>query len=177
MSETTRDQLRSRLVAQYSKLRRKLEFMVGSTDRAADALQETWIKLGAVKEMQVGNADAYLLRVASNVAIDQHRREAHQHLVDVDIDELVEIEDELVDPERIVSARLEVEALQFTLSKMPPRRRAIFLAATVEGQLVRDIAARFEISISLVEKELRYVMRACRDRMQSVEPGDVSTRT
>jgi RNA polymerase sigma factor (sigma-70 family) len=171
MSETMRDQLRGRLVAQYSMLRRQLEFIVGSKDRAADALQETWVKLGAIKEMPVNNADAYLLRVASNVAIDQHRREMHHHLVDADVDELVEIEDEAADPLRVVSARIEIEELQATLAKLSPRRQAIFLAATVEGQLIRDIAARFDISVSMVEKELRYAMRECRRRLQIAEPN------
>jgi RNA polymerase sigma factor (sigma-70 family) len=165
MSENTRERLRGLLVSRYAKLRRQLEYMVGSKDGAADALQETWLRLGTMKEATVTNADAYLLRMAANVAIDQRRREV-RHLNEGEIDELFDVEDELADPERIVSGREEVSTLQATLLELTPRRRAIFLAATVEGQVNREIAERFGISVSLVEKELSYALRECKTRLR-----------
>jgi RNA polymerase sigma factor (sigma-70 family) len=171
MSQATRDRLRALLISRYVQLRRQLEFIVGSKDGAADALQETWLRLGTMKEATVANADAYLLRMAANVAIDQHRREA-RHLSEGEIDELFEVEDPLADPARIVAARLEVEALQAILLELTPRRRAIFLAATVDGLLIREIAERFDISISLVEKELSYALRQCKSCMREIAAPD-----
>ncbi|WP_297352515.1 RNA polymerase sigma factor [Paraburkholderia sp.] len=174
MTETTRDRLRTLLISRYAKLRRQLEYMVGSQDGAADALQETWLRLGSMKEATVTNADAYLLRMAANVAIDQHRREA-RHLNEGELDELFEVEDELADPERIASAREEILALQATLLELTPRRRAIFLAATVEGLVNREIAERFGISLSLVEKELSYALRQCKTRLRETVPSREGT--
>lgn len=153
-------------MSRYAHLRRRLEYIVGSKDRAADALQETWLRLDAMNEpASIANADAYLLRMAANVAIDQHRDE-QRHLSEGEIDEMFGVPDELVDPERVVSARREVEALQGVVRELTPRQQAILMAARVEGQLNREIAGRFGISESLVEKELRHALRYCKAAMR-----------
>lgn len=165
MPDSTRTRLRTLLVSRYTYLRRRLESIVGSKEGAADALQETWVRLDAMSEsMPVGNADAYLLRMAANVAIDQHRRD-RRHLSEGEVDALFEVSDEMADPERIVSARREVDELEQVLLELPARRREILLAARVDGQLNREIADHFGISQSLVEKELRHALRYCRERM------------
>jgi RNA polymerase sigma factor (sigma-70 family) len=166
MSDTTRSRLKSLFTLRYAHLRRRLEYIVGSKDGAADALQETWLRLDTMSEpAAVANADAYLLRIAANVAIDQHRDE-QRHLNEGEIDEMFEVQDELVDPERVVSARREVETLQDVVRTLTPRQQAILLAARVEGQLNREIAERFGISESLVEKELRLALRHCKASMR-----------
>lgn len=163
MADDARTRLRSLFVAKYAHLRRRLEFIVGSREGAADAMQETWLRLDTMSEpAQVANADAYLLRIAANVAIDQHRRE-QRHLSAGEVDELFEVGDELADPDRIVSARRDIDALQQVIDTLPSRQRAILMAARIDGLLNREIAERFGISESLVEKELRYALRACRD--------------
>ncbi|KDB08118.1 RNA polymerase, sigma-24 subunit, ECF subfamily [Burkholderia sp. lig30] len=170
MSETTRAGLRKLLASRYAYLVRRLERVTGSKDSAADVLHETWLRLdNANVSTQVGNADAYLLGMASNVAIDQHRRE-RRHLHEDDADVLLELPDELADPERIVAARRKVDALKEVLRGLTPRRRAILIAARVDGLLNREIAERFGISLRLVESELSAAMKYCLQRMQ--EEGD-----
>jgi RNA polymerase sigma-70 factor (ECF subfamily) len=56
------------------------------------------------------------------------------------------------------------------LRGLPPRRRAILLAARVDGLLNREIAEHFGISLRLVESELSAAMKYCLQRMQ--EDGD-----
>jgi RNA polymerase sigma-70 factor (ECF subfamily) len=53
---------------------------------------------------------------------------------------------------------------------LTPRRRAILLAARVDGQLNREIAEQYGISLRLVESELSAAMKYCLKRMQ--ETGD-----
>ncbi|WP_175838885.1 RNA polymerase sigma factor [Burkholderia anthina] len=177
MAEDARTRLRTLFVAKYAHLRRRLEFIVGSRDGAADAMQETWLRLDTMNDpAQIANADAYLLRMAANVAIDQHRRE-QRHLSTGDVDALFEVGDELAEPDRIVSARRDIEALQQVLDTLPSRQRAILVAARIDGLLNREIAERFGISESLVEKELRHALRACRDGLrQHMALEDGSTR-
>lgn len=179
MSDTSRSRLKSLFISRYTDLRRRLEYIVGSKDGAAEALQETWLRLDTMSEpAAIANTDAYLLRIAANVAIDQHR-DQQRHLNEGEIDEMFDVPDELVDPERVVSARREVEALQEVVRDLSPRRQAILMAARVEGQLNREIAERFGISESLVEKELRYALRHCKASMRETTAfygGDTNGR-
>ncbi|KVN86681.1 RNA polymerase subunit sigma-24 [Burkholderia ubonensis] len=173
MSDTTRAGLRKMLASRYAYLVKRLERVTGSRDGAADALHETWLRLeNANVSTQVTNADAYILGMANNVAIDQHRRE-RRHLHDDDVETLLELPDEVADPERIVAARRKVDALKDVLRGLPPRRRAILLAARVDGLLNREIAERFGISLRLVESELSAAMKYCLQRMQ--EEGEPYT--
>ncbi|WP_323120574.1 RNA polymerase sigma factor [Burkholderia alba] len=167
MSENSRTQLRKMLAEHYAYLVRRLEHVTGSKDRAKDALHETWLRLETANVASpVANGDAYLLGMANHVAIDQHRSE-RRHAHEDDVDTLLEWPDELADPERIVAARLKVEALKTILRDLTPRRRAILLAARVDGQLNREIAERFGISLRLVESELSAAMKFCLQRMQA----------
>jgi RNA polymerase sigma-70 factor (ECF subfamily) len=170
MSDTSRSQLRHILASRYTYLVRRLERVTGSKDGAADALHETWLRLESANvSTQVANADAYILGMANNVAIDQHRRE-RRHTHEDDADPQFEQHDELADPERIVAARRKVDDLKEVLRGLTPRRRAILLAARVDGQLNREIAERFGISLRLVESELSAAMKYCLQRMQ--DPGE-----
>ncbi|WP_198087955.1 RNA polymerase sigma factor [Variovorax sp. E3] len=169
MNESPLSSLRARMVVRYAELRGKLERIVGSRDDAADAMQETWLRLAAMSDAgSVNNADAYLLRMAANIATDRYRQD-QVLLVRGEIDDLVHIVDEAGDPERIASARSDVQALSQVLGRMPQRRRAILVAARVEGQLNDEIAQRMGISLSTVEKELRAALEYCKKHLPDVE--------
>ncbi|SEK14810.1 RNA polymerase sigma-70 factor, ECF subfamily [Variovorax sp. OK605] len=173
MSEGMSSTLRARMVARYVELRGKLERIVGSRDDAADAMQETWLRLSAMSSTAndggtVNNADAYLLRMAANIATDRYRQD-NVLLVRGEIDDLLHIVDEASDPERIASARSDVQALSLVLGRMPERRRAILVAARVEGQLNDEIAQRLGVSLSTVEKELRAALEYCKKHLPDVE--------
>ena len=165
MSNSTLTELKSLLVKRYTALRARLEYVTGSRDNAAEVLHETWMRLENMTEIgPVANPDGFLLRMASNVAIDRHRRET-RHLHDEEIEAAFEVPDELADPERIVASRLQLKALEEVLLALTPRQRAILWAAHVDGQLNREIAERFNISLRLVEKELRVALTYCHREM------------
>jgi RNA polymerase sigma factor (sigma-70 family) len=169
MSEGVSSTLRARLAARYAELRGKLERIVGSRDDAADAMQETWLRLTTMGEARaVHNPDAYLLRMAANIATDQYRQD-NVLLVRGELDELVHIVDEAGDPERIASARSDVRALSLVLARMPARRRAILVAARVDGQLNSEIAASLHVSVSTVEKELRAALAFCKKHLPDID--------
>ena len=61
-------------------LRWRLDTVVGCKHNAAEALQETWLRLEAMvapgpTAAPVHNPDAYLLRMAANIATDAYRRD------------------------------------------------------------------------------------------------------
>ncbi|VFR18788.1 Extracytoplasmic function (ECF) sigma factor VreI [plant metagenome] len=171
--------LRQRLAARYLELRRSLERMVGSRDRAADALHETWVRLeSASPASPVRNPDAYLLRMASNIATDGWRK-FEERVSDDERGMLLQLPDEGADPARIVAARRDLHTLQRALDSLPPRRRAILAAARIEGLLNAEIAQRFGISVPMVKKELQAAMRQCRASMadtEAVTRGDLTGR-
>jgi RNA polymerase sigma factor (sigma-70 family) len=170
----SRADLKKLLVSRYGALLKRLEYLVGSTDNAADALHETWIRLETMPDTgPVANADAYIVGVANNVVVDQYRRE-RRHVHEEEVDELFQLPDDLADPERIIAARRKVDALKDILEELPPRRRAILWAARVEGKLNREIAEQFGISLRMVEKELSTALKYCSARMNEVaEPSQV----
>jgi RNA polymerase sigma factor (sigma-70 family) len=168
MSDSTRTQLKKLLVARYTSLIKRFERVAGSKEHAADAVHDVWLRLEAMPSVTpVANADAYLVGMVSNAVTDQYRREK-RHVHEEEVDELFDVPDELADPERILSARRKVEELKAVLMGLPPRRRAILLAARVEGQLNREIAEYYGISLSMVEKELGEAMRHCAARMEEL---------
>ncbi len=177
MSESSRADLKNLLASRYAMLVTRLERVAGSKDRAADAVHETWLRLDGMAEAgPVANGEAYLIGMASNVAIDQYRSE-RRHVHQEEIDELFEVKDDLADPERIVAARRRVEALKTVVMSLTPRRRAILLAARVEGQLNREIADGLGISLRMVERELSIALKHCADRLQEMnEPYEGAAR-
>lgn len=177
MPNSTRNHLKKLLVSRYAHLIRRLEYLVGSKDGATDALHETWLRLDTMTEAgPVANGDAYILGIASHVVVDQYRREQRQ-VHDEEVDELFQVPDELADPERIVAARRKIDALKDILQGLTPRRRAILWAARVEGQLNREIAERYGISLRVVERELGAALKYCSERMEAIaEPPEGATR-
>jgi RNA polymerase sigma factor (sigma-70 family) len=176
MSDST-SYLKNLLASHYAHWVRRFERLAGSRDRAADLVHETWLRLESVKvSSSIDNADAYIMRMANNIAIDQHRRE--QRFVEQEaIDEMLEMTDELADPERIVTARHSIDLLEEVLLELTPRRRAILMAARIEGQLNREIAERFGISLRLVESELRMAIRYCLERANDIGEASRSNTT
>jgi RNA polymerase sigma factor (sigma-70 family) len=176
MSDSTRTLMKNLLVSRYTYLRGRLERFVGSREGAADALQETWLRLETMPEAGAIANEAYLLRMAANVAVDQIRREKH-HLNLEEIDEVFEVEDELSDPERIFAARRKVDALKEVVRGLTPRRQEILRAARVDGELNTEIARRLGISLRLVEKELAFALKYCSEQMRDMlDSGASSTR-
>lgn len=170
MPQTPLTKLRIHLRTRYNELRGKLERIVGSHDDAADAMQETWVKLETMTDAgPVRNADAYLLRMATNIVTDDHRRK-NFFLSDGELDQLIgSVPDETADPARIVAAYSELEALDAALAQLPARRRAMLLAARLDGLSNKEIAQKFVVSVSSVEKELRHAIRFCKDSMADSE--------
>jgi RNA polymerase sigma-70 factor (ECF subfamily) len=103
--------------------------------------------------------------MAFNAALDRQRAEKRR-LHAGEIDSLVHIPDDVPGPAQIVEARDDVQALVRAIAELPPRRRAILLAARLDGMPQRDIANRLGISLRLVEKELRLAQEQCAEKIQ-----------
>jgi DNA-directed RNA polymerase specialized sigma24 family protein len=84
--------LLSLFTAQRGALARFLARRVGNIHTAEDLVQDTWLKLaGGTAPAGVANPQAYLFRIAANLAIDHNRAEARRRLTPAEIDALLEI--------------------------------------------------------------------------------------
>ena len=165
MAELLRDTLRALFLTQYHQFRKQLRLRLGSEDLANDALHETYLRLEGMREPgSVAYPSAYLFRIALNAAEDQ-RKSGARLITTGEVDSLYDIADEMADPVRTVEARAELEALDRAMAELPPRRRAMLLAARVEELPHQDIARRFNVSARTVEKELRAALEHCCDRL------------
>ncbi len=168
MTETTWAMLRARLVDRYGELKHRLMRRLGSAELAAETLQETWLRLERPGSPGVlERPDAYLFRVALNVAADRRATERRQ-LALSEIEVLRHLDDDELDPERIVQSRSEIAALSRALDELPPRCRAIFIAARLHEVPYKTIAARHGVSTRLVEREVKRAFEHCAGRLGAI---------
>ena len=128
-------------------------------------MHETYLRLyrneavGAIQK-----PDAFIFRTALNIATDK-RREASRRASLAEILAVTRLAEDAQDLSREMEARLELEVLKRALAELPPRRRAIFIAARVDGISHEEIARRFGLSRTMVQKELRRAIDHCLDRL------------
>jgi len=154
------------LMDEYGLLKRQLARRLGSPDVADDILQEAYLRLQRMGDVQfVLHPRTYLFRIALNIAADRRRAESRR-LARSEIELLLRLENDELDPERIAEGRSSVRSLVRALEELTPRRRAIFIAARLEGVPYPQIAARFGISTRYLERELKRALDHCRARLE-----------
>jgi RNA polymerase sigma-70 factor (ECF subfamily) len=156
--------LRALLIDRYGDLKHRLARRLGSSDWAEDALQDTYLRLDGTEVVgQVRNPGAYLFRAAFNIALNRRRAE-NPRLGARDIEALLHLADDAPDALRIIESRSDMMKLKRVMAELPPRPRAILFAARLDGLSMQQIAERFSVSVSTVEKELRRAQEHCATR-------------
>jgi RNA polymerase sigma factor (sigma-70 family) len=169
--------LLSLFTAQRGTLARFLARRVGNAHTAEDLVQDTWLKLaGGAAPAGIANPQAYLFRVAANLAIDHNRAEARRRLTPAEIDALLEIPDDAPDAAAIVEGYSEMATLRQALAELPARCREIFVLARIDGLPHRDIAARFSLSRRMVEHEILRALDHCAARLGRSIGGRFTSR-
>jgi|TARA_R100000935_G_scaffold47280_3_gene71185 RNA polymerase sigma factor (sigma-70 family) len=165
MPDTLHQPLRDLLVLRYDDFRQRLRSRLGSRQLAEDALQETWLRVDAMRDgTAVRHPAAYLFRVALNVAEEQRRKQARVMTLD-EVEDLYLMADERADPAREALGEQEIAMLRRALSELPRRRRAIVTAARLNDVPHKEIAARHGVSLRTVEKELKAGLEHCCKRL------------
>lgn len=147
-------------------LRRRLKSRLGSDELANDALQETYLRIERMGDSSCvsSNPAGYLFRMAINAASDQRHAEA-RYLTGSEVEDILNLGADTLDPARVLHARQEVQVLEQTLGELTERQRAILIAARVEDIPQEDIARRFGISVRMVGKELKKALEHCGKRL------------
>jgi RNA polymerase sigma factor (sigma-70 family) len=167
MTETAWMTLRRRLVERYDELRMLLTRRLGSEDLARETLHETWLRLDRVDDVAVmRNPDAYLARVALNLATDRQRletRRARRSDVNAVLEDIV---DDVPGQVEKLESRLDLAIFEDAVRELSARRRAILIAARLDEEPHQRIAERFGISKRMVQIELKLALRHCKNRLE-----------
>jgi RNA polymerase sigma factor (sigma-70 family) len=161
-----RGTLRTLLAEGYYDFKRILTRRLGSVEAASDVLHETYLRLERFDgSASVANPQAYLLRMALNVASDR-RSDQQRALTAVEIDDLWRLGSEVIDPETVAVGRSELALFKAALAELPERTRAILIAARLDELPHEVIAERFGISSRMVQHELRRALEHCAHRLE-----------
>ncbi|WP_051334746.1 sigma-70 family RNA polymerase sigma factor [Bradyrhizobium sp. Ai1a-2] len=166
------DALQQLLLLRYDDLKRRLTRYLGSAELAGDALHDTWLRLERGGDLaQVRAPDTYLLRAAINIARDNLRAE-NRLVTTSDANALLGIADDAPGAERDAEGRSHLRMLMEVMAELPPRQKAILLAARVEGLGRREIAQRYGVSVRYVHRELQAAHDYCAERLEKLIAGE-----
>jgi len=155
MSEEVPIALTDYLTKHYANLRRRLTRLLGNSDLAGDALQDTWVRLHGKEQVgPVQSPSGYVVRMAVNIAVDIQRRQSRSVSFD-EINALMEQADPAPTPAEAAETNSDLETLIRLMERLPERRRKILMLVRLEHLQQKDVAQRLGISKSTVEHELR----------------------
>jgi RNA polymerase sigma factor (sigma-70 family) len=142
------------------KLQRLLRRRGRSIDDAQDLVQETFLRLHIYAgENDVGQKEAFLVRTALNLSIDQHRRERAAAIVPFAWD-AVPLVDPQPTPDVVCADRERLRHFRAGLLALSPRQREVFRLNRIEGLSTTEVAQQLQLSVSMVEKYATRAMRA-----------------
>lgn len=175
-SEMSDSGLRGHFAAARPRLLRFLTARLGNAADAEDILQDMWLKLDRLQSGPVASPDAYLHKMALNLANDLVRQRSRSHARDAawldasSGDDLSGESDPAPSPERLVAGRQELLRLSAAVAALPDRAREVFQRHRLNGESHSDVAAAMGISKSAVEKHMATAMRHLLIAMDEGEP-------
>lgn len=140
-------------------LRRYLQLRVPEDD-VDDVLQDVMLRVIRLDERTVvERPKCYLFQVAQATLIDRHRRQsARKALLHCELMEEMHPVDEL-HPLHILIARDEFRTLARVLNGLPERTRDILLAVRIGGESLKELAQKYDVSTSAIEKHVTKALR------------------
>ncbi|MEX0299731.1 MAG: RNA polymerase sigma factor [Kordiimonas sp.] len=138
------------------KLRRFLVSRFRDVDFADDVLQETFLKLDSFAfDKPIHNVEGFLFRVANNVALDMRRKFVSDQSRDqkwYETKVVAESSSPTVEDE--IDVKKQLEQTIACLQLLSPRSREVFVANRFEGLTYKQVAEKFGLSQSTVEKHM-----------------------
>lgn len=151
-------------------LRAASRFLVNDTDMAADAVQETFLRLwqAAPTYSPQGNLRAYLYRILYNLCRDARRRERTTDR----LEDFPPFTSASPTPEIALDRRLLSDAVRCAVEELPEGQRAVFLLNQYEGLSYRAIAAILDCPEGTVASRKHLALEALRHRLQPWMTGE-----
>ncbi|WP_343818168.1 RNA polymerase sigma factor [Colwellia asteriadis] len=133
---------------------------------AEEVVQEAFVRLLGLDNKDISNyIQAYLYRIAFNLAIDKMRHNARSPE-----DEGIEQElfyNDVTSPERKNESLQLLEKMTLSIKSLPLKCRQAFILYKIKGLSYTEIATQMNISESMVRKYVLRAVRHCFDELQS----------
>lgn len=142
-----------------------------STEDAEDIAQNAFIRIQRVANSgELDNLKAYLYQTASNLAIDQLRREKlHNNYVNQETTKHLSQDEssspsmaDQCTPDRLLTAQRQLKEIRKALDSLPVKCRQAFLLHRNKGLSYSEIAQEMCVSVSSVEKYILQSLKTCR---------------
>lgn len=173
MNSTTQAILLQAYIEKRVLLVRYFTRLASDAAQAEDVVQDLYLKISAMQsETEVGDATAFLFKMAHNIYLNQLRSRQsgrnrdqawhdtrHHHVGTEPVDDTPTAEDQ-------VASRQQMILLQNAIEELPERTQAIFRLHKLEGVSQPEVAARLSISLSSVEKHLSQALRHLTTRLR-----------
>lgn len=157
------------------RLMRFLTARLGNANDAEDVMQEMWFRLERSESGPIANPEAYLHKIALNLANDlvRHRsrssvRDASWYSTQSGDDESGQA-DPAPSPERVVAGRQQLAKVSAAIAALPERAGDVFKRHRLNGESHSEVAAALGISRSAVEKHMATAMRHLAETLNEQE--------
>jgi len=149
------------LKAQLSYLQSLLRRRGATHEQAEDLVQEAVLRLHLyiLEGNEVRDEAAFLTRTAMNLATDAHRHGRVDRYVREPVEKL-NIADLAPPPDEVFAAEQRLNRMKETLDRLSARTREVFFMHRLLGYSHSEIAQRFGISVSAVEKHVASAVTA-----------------
>ncbi|HEY6774814.1 MAG TPA: sigma-70 family RNA polymerase sigma factor [Oxalicibacterium sp.] len=163
---TGRQALEQTFVTHHAQLRGIVLGIVRKADLADEIMQDAYLKVAVCPHADIDKPYCYCCRVVRNLAMDHFRRHATEsgcRIFDVDVEGLDRPGH--LTPDRILSEKQMLEAVDRVLDTLPARTREAFELCRLEDMTQRDIGRNLGCSATLVNfmlKDVASALRPCR---------------
>jgi RNA polymerase sigma factor (sigma-70 family) len=138
-----------------------------------DVIQEAYCRLAALGSVaHIGSGRAYLFQTTRNIVLEQVRRSKIVRIDNVTDMGSLGMVDETPPVDRVVGGARELQRVEQLINQLPVKCRRVFVLRRIHGESQRDIARRFGISESAVEK---LAMRGLKLILKALEGDDVAS--
>lgn len=145
------------------RLRRFFQRRLSSREDAADATQETFLRMLSVpRSTLIENPQAYLFQVARSVASLTLARSAREARLFAPEALGLDQADETPGQERIVAGRQSLLLMAHAIAELPNRCQQVFILSRLHGLSNGEIATELGISRNMVEKHIIRALLRCR---------------
>lgn len=168
MFEFTADAIADLMHKHRRELLSYLAQRVSCSDTAQDIFQETFIRYAGYNgKSDIDNPQAFIFRIAANLATDYLRSRSRQLVQDSDAGEWLEnIENPAASIERTAISRQQLELLTHALAELPPKCRDVFIMLKLKHYSYAEVEQQLGISQTMILKYLTRALTHCRQRLE-----------
>ena len=152
--------------ANRSELHGYLSHRTGCMETAADLFQSIVERLLLRDpDPPIQNVRAYLFQAARHALANHYRTQDRLYRFEHGAAAQATEQDER-SPERVLAAQETLAQLEAALAELPVLTRRMFLLYRLHGVKQEEIARRFDVHVSTVEKRIRSAVFHCRSRLE-----------